>query len=136
MSFAGIVLGVLGGSKVRTKVNSPNLLAADTANDPANANASIVWFSSGSIERNNLFDSTWLVFGQGSDYELFVTGTGDTPGGTGNLDTWQNMGLDLGYALAQTSPGEQSFSGTYQIRLVSGHGLVGSGTISLNVIVD
>src|SRR5688572_7210701 len=136
MNFVAALLCACAG-RGRDKVFAPDLQAGDVAVNPADANASIVWMSAGHVLRNTIFHITWLLFGDSSDYELFVTGTGDAPIGTGVLNTWQNMGaVDLEYALSQTSIGSKQFNGTYQIRLAVGHAVVDGGTLNLNAIVD
>src|SRR5688572_708286 len=115
MNFVAGILSACAGSN-REKVSTPDLVAGDVAIDPADASANVVWWSDGTVDENGIQADTWLLFGDASDYELMVTGTGDEPGGTGNLDVWQAMDSDLGYALSQTTEGNKSFSGTYQIR--------------------
>lgn len=134
MSFIAAILPSVAGSK-RIRVDTQNVSDSDSELSPTDAQANVTWTNTGNLQEGGINQFPWLLFGSASDYELFVTGTGDTPGPAA-LNTWQSMGSNLGYTLTVTGIGEESFSGTYSIRTATGHVVLGSGSIFLQAIVD
>jgi hypothetical protein len=59
---------------------------------------------------------TWLTTGLNTDFQVQLTGSGDSPG---VLGTWLGMGTSQVWTLTQTGLGSKSFSGTLALRRTS-----------------
>ena len=76
-------------------------------------------------------DFTWMLVGPSSSYEIYVSGTGDTPTGD-SLNTWLSLSVDRSWALHGTIASPKVFDGTYQLRLASTLEVLGSNTFTLD----
>ena len=103
---------VAGGGRV----NCENITLVDAIAGPGTATATSAFASAGTHNGTpgTDYDFTWMLSGAGADYDIYVTGTGDTPTGSA-IDTWLNLGSARSWTLSSTS-GSVLFTGTYTIR--------------------
>lgn len=76
---------------------------------------------------------TWLLSGSNSDYEVYLTGAGDSPG---TLDTWLALSSTRSWGLSQGSLGSKDFTGTYYLRRVGSSINLDSAALTLSVSFD
>lgn len=137
-----MMIQMLLGAAQSIGVDTPNVSAQEYRIDPDDSAVFLNFRSAGGIWRSMLHTNsntpeqigTWLLDGVGADYEIMLSGFGDTPNGPA-LDTWHSLGDDKGWDFSQTSVGMQNFSGTYYIRRASG-AAQGDGTFLLTSQVD
>jgi hypothetical protein len=92
-------------------VQLQNLSSYDYAIAPADAYAEIVMSSNGAFQQNPGNNGTWLLSGNASDFDVLVTGFGDTPAGA-SVNTWINLGTTRTWSLIYTgSSGGKNYSG-------------------------
>lgn len=73
---------------------------------------------------------TWLLVGANTDFEIRLTGTGDTLTGS-TLNTWHLGNTGPGWTLSEPGGGTKSFNGTIDIRRTSDQVIVDSASVSL-----
>lgn len=99
-------------------VNLPaDLSAADFDILPGGAYAAITIFSGGTWSDDS-GTGTWREFGASADYEVRVTGTGNTPAGSA-INTWLSCATNRTWSLTQNSVGIKTFTGLLEIRLAA-----------------
>ena len=90
-------------------------------------NATLNWNSSGTITNGDGFTQiTWLLFGTGSQFQLYLTKTSGDPITSSGLGSWGSMGGWVNLAL-QTFQFKAA-EGTYDIRESTSLETVASGT--------
>jgi hypothetical protein len=104
-------------------VKSVNAIAANLSDlDIANAAVGYLMLPTGETQTREGAPystvGTWLLQGTADEYEVRLTGTGDTPSGSA-LNTWLPLDTNQGWELVQNSPGSLQFSGTVEIRRAS-----------------
>lgn len=137
-----MMMQMLLGAAQPIGVDTPNVAAEEFRIDPDDSTVFLNFRSTGGIWRSLLHTNsntpeqigTWLLNGVASDYEIMLTGTGDTPNGPA-LDAWHSLGDDQGWDFAQTVVGSKIFNGTYYIRRATGV-TQGDGTFRLACEVD
>lgn len=127
------VLQTLVGSMGMRYINIPaTLVASHIGQSPTNGYAEIEFRSDGTIYKQenatNTQLGTWLVAGANSDYEVRMTGTGDSPG---TLNTWEALSTTRTWSLSQNIVGSKVFNGTVEIRKVSTGVVEDSGTVQI-----
>ena len=75
---------------------------------------------------------TWLLVGNNSDFEIYLSGTGNTPSGSA-LNTWLPLSTTRSWYLDLPGSGSESFSGTIQIRRASDQVVVDTASFGLNI---
>jgi hypothetical protein len=125
------VTQVLLGLESTDLVDFPATLEASDVNS-GSAAASISVKSDGTLDGTGAQaapSGTWLNVGAASDYEIYVTGTGDTPTGAA-VDTWLGLGTTRQWALNASSI-LKDFLGTFSVRRVADSVVVDSGTFHI-----
>ncbi len=95
----------------------PSLSAADFDILPGGAFAQIGILSNGEWFAG-LSNGTWREFGDSADYEVRVTGTGNTPSGAA-INAWLPCSTNRTWSLSQSTVGGKSFTGSLEIRLAA-----------------
>lgn len=135
-SVAAVWVAASGAWKLAwAALNAQPADATDSEISPTDALASVIFTNTGTCTNTGNPGFTWLVTGSASDYDIYVSGTGDTPTGAA-LDTWHNLGTNREWRLEVTGVGTLSFTGTYQIRAAGGGSTLASNTISIFANVD
>lgn len=106
----------------------------DSVITPTNASAVVAVNSDGTWDEGGAEAGTWLVTGSGSDYECYLSGTGDTPT-TGTMNTWLAMSSNRSWSMVQSGIGTKNFSGTLQIRIAATAVVVDTCNFTLNAEV-
>jgi hypothetical protein len=74
----------------------------------------------------------WLLVGSTSDFQIRVTGTGDTPIGD-SLNTWLALTSTRSWGFSLPGQGTRSFTGTAELRRTSDQVVVDSASINIQV---
>ena len=78
-------------------------------------------------------DGTWLLVGTNTDFEIYLSGTGNTPAGDA-LNTWLSLGTTRIWSLSDGGGGGvSSFNGTVQIRRAADQVVVDTAALSLYI---
>lgn len=75
-------------------------------------------------------EGAWLLVGSNTDFEIYLSGTGDTPTGSA-LNTWHAGNTGPSWGLSVASSDTKSFSGTLQIRRASDSVVVDTAAVSI-----
>ena len=130
-----VLLG--GGATDQGAVGIPMILVdLDIANGPVSA---LAQYDSDGAAKTQVYGGaltsvgTWLNSGLNSDYEIYVSGTGDTPTGSA-LDTWLALSTDRSWSLSDAGGGGlKSFTGVAQIRRASSGIVISTAPLELEV---
>lgn len=137
---AAVWLNVSGVWKQITTLLSASLPASISAGDsvfaPNNAFAELYVSNSGGWGATNGGTGTWLTSGTNSEFQVRLTGTGDTPSGSA-LNTWITLSSNTNWSLSQNVQGFKTFNGTLEIRMsASPNTVLASSTIVIDVIKE
>jgi hypothetical protein len=127
-------VGVNGVWKLSwSAVFAPAVSVIDDPTEPLVPNARIGFYADGSIKLKNfngiISTLTWFEGTDGSPFDIYLSGTGDTPTGA-TINEWLNLGSTREWALTAGAV-PKIFSGTYQIRSAGGGDALASGTFYL-----
>jgi hypothetical protein len=141
-SVANAWIGVGGAWKkfytsLGSQILAQNISALHQTTSPSDATAVVSFTSAGAAAATGVAtpDWTWLLTGSAGDYEIFVTGTGDTPTGSA-LDTWLALSSNRTWTLTETAVGTKSFSGTYKLRRASDSVETDAKTFAITATAD
>lgn len=79
--------------------------------------------------------NTWLLIGDGGDYEIRYNATGTTPAGDA-INTWLSLSSSRSWSLSQSGVGDKATTGSLSIRLAANQVVLDGATLNLSVNVE
>jgi hypothetical protein len=130
MSALQAIIAALASGK--PSVFTPDVV--DSGLETVAVTAGATWTTTGLLNESYSGSSVaWVLRGAATDYEIFVTGSGDAlEVGSDPLDTWLDFSQSRSYTIHQAALGSKAWSGSYQIRLASNSSILGGGTLTFS----